>query len=102
LDEQAIADLADHLSNIVGRKMADTLRLADDNSQRMFISTQVAALAFGMAARFMQISAAEKGLSFEWDESLYAIVSHVSKLAIDNPPDPPEPLARHIARTFKP
>jgi hypothetical protein len=87
LDEQAVMDLADHLNKKCARLMVGTLSLTDDNSQRMVIATQTAALAFGMAARFMQVSAASKGLSFDWNQCVDGVVAHVTKLAKANPPD---------------
>ncbi len=88
LTEQAVSDLSDHLNKKIGQSMKDALSLMDDNSQRMFVATNAAALGFAMAARFMQVSAAEKGLTFDWPECVKGIVNHVSDLAIANPPEP--------------
>ncbi len=88
LAEQAVSDLSDHLNEKIAQLMRNTLLLMEDNSQRTFVATHAVAFGFAMAARLMQVSAAETGLHFEWAECVSGIVNHVSALAIANPPPP--------------
>lgn len=97
LSEQAVTDLAEHMKNKCARAILDAASLTDDNSQRMFIATVAATLAFGMAAQFLQQSAVEKGQVFDWANCVGGLTAHVSKLALDNPPPDAEKLAASLA-----
>ena len=89
LSERVVEDLSGVAMERCRTVMMDVLQLIDDPQQKMVLSTNVAALMFGLAARFLQHDYAAKegkGEMAPFEKAVDAIVYHVAKLAIENPP----------------
>jgi hypothetical protein len=89
LTERAVIELTDLAMDRCGVVMRDVLQLIYDPQQKMILSTNVAALMFGMAARFLQHHWYQKdGNEPEFSKAVDAVVFHVAKLAVETPPEP--------------
>lgn len=87
LSEAVVVDLSGVAMDRCNVVMRDILQLVDDPQQKMIVSTNVAALLFGLAARLLQHHIADKdGAMPEWPKAVDAVVYHVAKLALETPP----------------
>lgn len=88
LSEKAVEDLSTLAMERCRTVMIDVLQLIDDPQQKMIASTNVAALMFGLAARFLQYDyKAKNGCMPPFEKAVDAVTFHVAKLAIENPPE---------------
>jgi intracellular sulfur oxidation DsrE/DsrF family protein len=87
LSEKVVAELSSLAMDRCEVVMRDVLQLVDDPQQKMVLSTNVSALMFGMAARFLQHHFKQKdGEMPPFDKAVDAVVYHVAKLAKETPP----------------
>jgi len=90
LSEATIIELSSLAMDRCEVVMRDVLQLVDHPQQKMVLSTNVAALMFGLAARFMQHDyKRDHGQMPPFNNAVDAIVFHVAKIAIANPPNVP-------------
>ncbi len=93
LSEKIVIELSELAMDRCKVVLMDVLQLVEDSQQKMIISTNVGALLFGLAGRFLQHHFEKQdGELVPWDKAVNATVHHVAKLAIENPP-PPSALA---------
>lgn len=69
--------------------MNGVLQLVEDEQQKMIVATNVAAMMFGLAARFLQYHYCEAhGEEIDFPKAVDAVVFHVAKLALETPAPP--------------
>lgn len=92
LSEKVIVELSSLAIDRCEVVMRDVLQLIDDPQQKMVLATNVAALMFGMAARFLQHHVyREDGSEPDFSKAVDAVVFHVTKLALETPAPPMTP-----------
>lgn len=87
IDPKIVEDLSTLAMERCEGVLKDVLQLIDHPSDAMVLCTNVSALTFGMAARFLQIDASSAGVeTVPFIEYFDALVLKVRELVIENPP----------------